>query len=313
MGGPEKIDKHHGRGSLTARERIDLLARSGTASARSARWWAATIPSDAFVCGWGRIDGRPVVVGCEDFTVLGGSIGSGSTAKRYRIGRDRDAGAVPAHLDPRRRRSPTGDAGRVAHARSPTDLIVQAQLSGHVPFITAVLGASAGHSAMAVPVADWTVMAANSAVFTAGPPLVKEALGRGDRQAVARRPTGRGHRGHGAQRRQRRRGRAAVDPRLPQLLPVVGVGLRAGARRRIRIAVRGSCPSCSSWFPSTAAGSTTCAKSCRSSSTTASSSRCSPTSAHDRVRARASRRASGRDRRESACRKGWRGRLPTAR
>src|SRR3981081_1839022 len=85
MGGPEKIDKHHGRGSLTARERIALLVDPGTFH-EIGPLVGGQIPSDACVCGWGRIDGRRIVVGCEDFTVLGGSIGSGSTAKRYRMG-----------------------------------------------------------------------------------------------------------------------------------------------------------------------------------------------------------------------------------
>ena len=117
-----------------------------------------------------------MVVGCEDFTVLGGSIGSGSTAKRYRIAEIALQERCPHVLildGAGHRPAMPGQS----HMRAPTDLVLQAHLSGHVPFITAVLGASAGHSAMAVPVADWTVMAANSAVFTAGPPLVKEALG----------------------------------------------------------------------------------------------------------------------------------------
>ena len=176
MGGPEKIDKHHGRGSLTARERIELLTDPGTFR-EIGPLVGGQIPSDAFVCGWGAVDGRRIVIGCEDFTVLGGSIGSGSTAKRYRMAeialQERCAHVLILDGAGHRPAMP----GDPAHNRAPTDLVIQARLSGHVPFITAVLGASAGHSAMAVPVADWTVMAANSAVFTAGPPLVKEALG----------------------------------------------------------------------------------------------------------------------------------------
>ena len=175
MGGPEKIVKHHGRGSLTARERIDALVDPGSFR-EIGPLVGGQIPSDAFVCGSARIEGRPMVIGCEDFTVLGGSIGSGSTAKRYRIGEIALQERCPHILildGAGHRPAMPGES----HMRAPTDLIIQAHLSGHVPFITAVLGASAGHSAMAVPVADWTVMAANSAVFTAGPPLVKEALG----------------------------------------------------------------------------------------------------------------------------------------
>ena len=43
------------------------------------------VPADAFVAGHGTIDGRPVLVGAEDFTVLAGTIASGSNAKRHRI------------------------------------------------------------------------------------------------------------------------------------------------------------------------------------------------------------------------------------
>jgi acetyl-CoA carboxylase carboxyltransferase component len=62
-------------------------------------------------------------------------------------------------------------------SRAPSDLLVQAQLAGRVPFVTAVLGSSAGHGALTAPMSDFTVMAANSAIFTAGPPLVKASLG----------------------------------------------------------------------------------------------------------------------------------------
>jgi len=173
MGGPEKIDKHHGRGSLTARERIDTLVDPGSFR-EIGPLVGGQIPSDAFVCGWGLIDGRRVVVGCEDFTVLGGSIGSGSTAKRYRMGEIALQERCPHILILDGAGHRPAMPGDPAHTRAPTDLIMQARLSGRVPFITAVLGASAGHSAMAVPVADWTVMAANSAVFTADRPSSKK-------------------------------------------------------------------------------------------------------------------------------------------
>lgn len=176
MGGPEKIAKQHGRGGLTARERIDHLVDPGSFR-EIGPLVGAEIPADAFVCGWARIDGRPVVVGCEDFTVLGGSIGRGSTSKRYRMGEIALQERCPHVLILDGAGHRPAMPGESHGTRAPTDLLIQARLSGYVPFVTAVLGSSAGHSAMAVPIADWTVMAANSAVFTAGPPLVKEALG----------------------------------------------------------------------------------------------------------------------------------------
>ena len=57
-----------------------IPVRSGS----SAPSWA-TCPPTASSPGAGLVDGRPVMVGAEDFTTLAGSIGPGSTSKRYRI------------------------------------------------------------------------------------------------------------------------------------------------------------------------------------------------------------------------------------
>ncbi len=175
MGGPEKIAKHHGRGSLTVRERIDYLLDPG--SFREIGPLVGSVPADALVTGWGRIDGRPVLVGAEDFTVLGGSIGSGNAAKRYRVAELARQERIPLVMILEGAGHRPAMPGDPIHTRAPGDLIAQAQLSGYVPFVTAVLGASAGHGALTAPMSDFTVMAANSAIFTAGPPLVKAAIG----------------------------------------------------------------------------------------------------------------------------------------
>jgi acetyl-CoA carboxylase carboxyltransferase component len=175
MGGPEKIAKQHGRGSLTARERIAHLL--DPESFREIGPLVGEHPADALITGWGRIDGRPVLVGAEDFTVLGGSIGSGNTAKRYRVAELALQERIPLVMildGAGHRPAMPGDA---PHNRAPSDLLAQARLSGYVPFVTAVLGASAGHGALTAPMSDFTVIAANSAIFTAGPPLVKSSIG----------------------------------------------------------------------------------------------------------------------------------------
>src|SRR5205085_2699019 len=64
-----------------------------------------------------------------------------------------------------------------SHGRGPTDLLMQAQCSGRVPLVTAVLGASAGHGALVAPISDFTVMTRAAAIFTAGPPVVHESTG----------------------------------------------------------------------------------------------------------------------------------------
>jgi len=66
----------------------------------------------------------------------------------------------------------TGGGGR-----GPNDLLLLADLSGQVPMVCLVLGASAGHGALTSPLSDFTVIRSGAAMFTGGPPLVKAALG----------------------------------------------------------------------------------------------------------------------------------------
>jgi acetyl-CoA carboxylase carboxyltransferase component len=63
------------------------------------------------------------------------------------------------------------------YGRSPTDLLAQAQCSGRVPTVAGVLGPSAGHGALVAPVCDFRIMSSQGAIFTAGPPVVKESTG----------------------------------------------------------------------------------------------------------------------------------------
>src|SRR6185295_4670632 len=131
-------------------------------------------PADAIVIGSGRIDGRPVMVAAEDFTVKAGTISQSANSKRYRVAEIAVADKVPLvmMLEGAGFRAD----GRV-HSRTPTDLLAQARCSGRVPLVTAVLGASAGHGALVAPMSDFSVMSQHGAIFTAGPPVVFESLG----------------------------------------------------------------------------------------------------------------------------------------
>ena len=61
--------------------------------------------------------------------------------------------------------------------RAPNDLLALADLSGQVPMVCLVLGASAGHGALTSPLSDITIMSEGASMFTGGPPLVKAATG----------------------------------------------------------------------------------------------------------------------------------------
>src|SRR6202042_3060962 len=84
MGGPERLDKHRGKGKLDARRRVQGLPGPGTF--REIRTLVrGDIAADGLVVGSGSIHGSPVMLGAEDFTTLAGSIGPGGNSKRYRI------------------------------------------------------------------------------------------------------------------------------------------------------------------------------------------------------------------------------------
>jgi acetyl-CoA carboxylase carboxyltransferase component len=176
MGGTERIGRlMTARGKLDARTRLDLLFDPGSFVEMGALVGGTSVPADALVAGFGKIDGRTVMGAAEDFTVLGGSIGSGSMNKRYRICQLALQERVPLvfMLDGAGHRlTDTGGSGR-----APNDLLALADCSGEIPMVCLVLGSSAGHGALTSPLSDFTIMSESSAMFTGGPPLVKAAVG----------------------------------------------------------------------------------------------------------------------------------------
>lgn len=173
MGGPEKLGRRPD-GALDARARLDALLDPGSFEELGTLVGGRSVPADAFVAGAGTVEGRPVMVGAEDFTVAGGSIGGGSNAKRYRVAELALRHRIPLVMLLEGAGYRTGDR---AHGRSPVDLTMQARCSGCVPVVTAVLGPSAGHGALVAPISDFTVMTERAAIFTAGPPVVAESTG----------------------------------------------------------------------------------------------------------------------------------------
>jgi acetyl-CoA carboxylase carboxyltransferase component len=173
MGGSERLAKHHDKGKLDARARIDRLLDKGSFR-ELGTLVGGEIAADGIVVGSGMVDAKPIMVGAEDFTTLAGSIGPGGNSKRYRIAElaVRDRIPLVMMLEGAGFR-PTGDH----YGRTPTDLLAQANCSGRVPTVAAVLGPSAGHGALVAPVCDFRIMSGQGAIFTAGPPVVKESTG----------------------------------------------------------------------------------------------------------------------------------------
>ena len=89
-GGAKRIERQHGAGKLTARERIDALLDPGsfveldkfkTHRCTDFDMEKKTFLGDGVITGYGTVDGRQVFVYAQDFTVFGGSL-SGAHAEK---------------------------------------------------------------------------------------------------------------------------------------------------------------------------------------------------------------------------------------
>lgn len=191
MGGPERIARHHDRGKLTARERIDAFVDPGTFQeihpfTATTRYDGATLiqmmPKGS-VDGYGRVGGRKVVLAAGDFTVRGGS-GRGSDG-----GLGQELGAARRALQWKlpyvRLLDAVGGSVRGFEALGRTympdgnDYIhPEVELLQEVPVASAVLGSVAGLPAVQGPMSHFSVMVRGiSQIFPGGPPVVKAAFG----------------------------------------------------------------------------------------------------------------------------------------
>src|SRR5437763_10079073 len=93
-GGPERRERQHKEGKLSARERINFLLDEGTFEETDRFVTHRAIDfgmdqqkvlGDGFVTGYGRIEGRLVFVFAQDFTVFGGSLSEANAAKIVKI------------------------------------------------------------------------------------------------------------------------------------------------------------------------------------------------------------------------------------
>src|SRR3954471_8290086 len=93
-GGEKRVAAQHGRGKLTARERLGLLLDHGSfeefdmfVEHRSTDFGMekAKIPGDGVVTGWGTVNGRTVFLFAKDFTVFGGSLSETHAQKIIKV------------------------------------------------------------------------------------------------------------------------------------------------------------------------------------------------------------------------------------
>lgn len=187
-GGPQRVEREHRYGRSTARERIlklvdkDSFLEIGTFVTTPTKDGSPL--ASTYVCGLAEIDGRPVAIGGEDYSVEGGGTGVhlpqakggwGGFIEEFALGY-----RIPLIM------LINGVGGSVIlqdaigypelQAANPT--FPMFDLMEKVPVLAAVLGPTAGSSAARAHLSHFSVMTKdNGCLFAGGPPVVKQAMG----------------------------------------------------------------------------------------------------------------------------------------
>jgi len=181
-GGPERIERQHKRGKLTARERLDLLLDEGsfheldvfvTHRATGFGMEERRYLGDGVVTGYGTIDGRLVYIFSQDFTVFGGALGEAHAEKICKI-MDlamRNGAPVIGLNDSGGARIQEGVESLGGYAEIFTRNTLA---SGVIPQISAVMGPCAGGAVYSPAITDFIIMVqGTSFMFVTGPDVVK--------------------------------------------------------------------------------------------------------------------------------------------
>jgi acetyl-CoA carboxylase carboxyltransferase component len=181
-GGQARIERQHAMGKLTARERLDLLLDPDTfveldafVTHRSTEFGLADQHplGDGVITGHGKIDGRPVFVFSQDFTVFGGSLSEAYAEKICKVmDLAMKVGAPVVGLnDSGGARIQEGVASLGGYAEI---FLRNVLASGVVPQISVVLGPCAGGAVYSPAMTDFTVMVeGTSYMFVTGPNVVR--------------------------------------------------------------------------------------------------------------------------------------------
>src|SRR5213592_3982268 len=181
-GGEKRIAAQHGKGKLSARERLELLLDDGTFEE-----WDMFVehrsndfgmeknrpPGDGVVTGYGMINGRLVFVFAQDFTVFGGSLSEAHAEKICKVmDQAMKVGAPVIGLnDSGGARIQEGVASLGGYAE-----VFQRNIlaSGVIPQISLIMGPCAGGAVYSPAMTDFIFMVKDSSfMFVTGPDVVK--------------------------------------------------------------------------------------------------------------------------------------------
>ena len=181
-GGQDRIDAQHAKGKMTARERVEALVDKGSFRELDAFVTHRThdfhmdkkyFLGDSVVTGWATVEGRPIYVFSQDFTVLGGSLGEVHAEKICKVMDLAVKNGVPVVglNDSGGARIQEGVVSLGAYA----DIFLRNTLaSGVVPQISAILGPCAGGAVYSPALTDFIFMVKKTShMFITGPDVVK--------------------------------------------------------------------------------------------------------------------------------------------
>lgn len=181
-GGQKRIDAQHAKGKLTARERIDVFLDPDSfeewdmfVEHRCTEFGMqeTSTPGDGVVTGYGTVNGRPVFVFSQDFTVFGGSLSESQANKICKImDQAMKVGAPVIGLN---------DSGGARIQEGVDSLAGYAEVfqrnvlaSGVVPQVSLIMGPCAGGAVYSPSMTDFIFMVEDTSyMFVTGPDVVK--------------------------------------------------------------------------------------------------------------------------------------------
>ncbi|WP_030888675.1 acyl-CoA carboxylase subunit beta [Streptomyces sp. NRRL S-1868] len=185
-GSERAVEKQHAKGKLTARERVELLLDEGSfteldefARHRSTNFGLEKNRpyGDGVVTGYGTVDGRPVCVFSQDFTIFGGALGEVYGEKIVKVmDFALKTGCPVIGIN-------DGGGARIQEGVAALGLFAEifrrnTHASGVIPQISLILGPCAGGAVYSPAITDFTVMVdQTSHMFITGPDVIKTVTG----------------------------------------------------------------------------------------------------------------------------------------
>jgi len=187
QGGPEALARLHGRGKLSARERLALLLDRESfhelgllveGLVETPGRGRQTVRADGVVTGWGEIAGRRVFVAADDGSLMGGAAGLANIEKRFRLRRmaiEQGRPFIGLYEGSAIRFQDSMDAGIMARVPAFKEVV---DSSGAIPQVAAMLGPCFGRPPIDALFSELVLMVRGSGfIGWSGPSLVKGGMG----------------------------------------------------------------------------------------------------------------------------------------